>query len=210
MPKDWSNKEISYLKRYAASKELEELAQRVDADEADVQTKLKELGLASKAPSRQSRLGNEPLLATYEKALRALYGGKRAEAEKLLTRVAEECDQPELAERARQLLAASRQKPDGDRTPETDDEFLAAVYEKNRGNYDRALEIAGKGSRSKKDERFAYLEASIHALEERLDEAAEALQRAIELNGKNRVHAFHDPDFAPLRNSRQHAETFSS
>jgi len=79
------------------------------------------------------------------------------------------------------------------------------VFEKNRGNYDRALTLAKKGGRSSKDERFAYLEASIHSLEERLDEAAEALQRAIELNGKNRVHAFHDPDFAPLRKSRQHA-----
>lgn len=208
MAKDWSNKEISYLKRYAGSKDLAELAQRVDAEEADVQAKLDSLGLAPKGPSRQSRLGNEPLLATYEEALRALYGGKHAEAEKLLVRVIEECDQPELAERARQLLAAARQK-DGDRSPSTDDDFLAAVYEKNRGNYQRALEIAGKGGRSTKDERFAYLEASIHALEQRLDEAAEALGRAIELNGKNRVHAFHDPDFAPLRKSRQHAGTFS-
>lgn len=209
MAKEWSKKEISYLKRYAATKELAELAQRVDAEEGEVQAKLDELGLAAKDAARRSRLGNEPLLETYEQALKALYGGKKAQAEKLLTKVVEECDQPELAERARQLLAASRQEPEGDGAPETDDDFLAAVYEKNRGNYDRALEIAKRGGRSKKDERFAYLEASLHALEERLDEAAEALQRAIDLNEKNRVHAFHDPDFSPLRQSREHAGTFS-
>lgn len=209
MAKDWSNKEISYLKRYAASKDLAELAQRVDADEAEVQTKLDQLGLAPKGPSRQSRLGNEPLLVTYEEGLRALYGGKAAEAEKLLTKVVEECDQPELVERARQLRKVARKNQGGDGGPDTDDDFLAAVYEKNRGNYQRALEIAGKAGRSQKDERFAYLEASIHALEQRLDKAADALRRAIELNGKNRVHAFHDPDFAPLRKSRQHASTFS-
>lgn len=209
MPKDWSNKEISYLKRYAASKNLAELAQRVDAEEAEVQAKLDQLGLAPKGPSRQSRLGNEPLLATYEEALQALYGGKPAQAAKLFTRVVEECDQPELVERARQLLTAARKKEAGDGGAATDDDFLAAVVEKNLGNYQRALEIAGKGGRSQKDERFAYLEASIHALEQRLDKAAEALRRAIELNGKNRVHAFHDPDFAPLRKSRQHAGTFS-
>lgn len=209
MAKDWSNKEISYLKRYAATKELEELAQRVDAEEEEVQAKLDELELVAKGGARRSRLGNEPLLETYEKGLKALYGGKRAQAEKLLAKVVDECDQPELAERARQLLAASRQAADDDGAPETDDDFLAAVYEKNRGNYDRALEIAKRGGRSKKDERFAYLEASLHALEERLDEAAEALERAIELNEKNRVHAFHDPDFSPLRKSREYAGTFS-
>jgi len=204
MAKDWSPKEISYLKRYAANKALGELAQRLDAEDEEVRAKLDELGLATKGASQKSRLGDEPMLATYEKALKALYGGKRGEAVKLLTRITEECDQPELAERARQLLAATRLE-DGDGAPETDDDYLAAVFEKNRGNYDRALTLAKKGGRSSKDERFAYLEASIHSLEERLDEAAEALQRAIELNGKNRVHAFHDPDFAPLRKSRQHA-----
>lgn len=208
MAKEWSAKEISYLKRYAATKEVQELVQRVDAEEGEVRAKLDELGLVPKGGARRSLLGDEPLLATYEQALKALYGGKRDKAEKLLTRVMEECDQPELAERARQLLAATRQE-DGDGAPQTDDDFMAAVFEKNRGNYARALEIAKRGGRSSKDERFAYLEASIHALEHRLDEAAAALQRAIELNGKNRVHAFHDPDFAPLRKSREHAGTFA-
>ena len=147
MAKDWSPKEIAYLKRYAASKALGELAQRIDAEEEEVRAKLDELGFAPKGGAQASRLGDEPLLATYEKALKALYGGKRAEAEKLLTRVTEECDQPELAERARQLLAASRQE-EGDGAPETDDDYLAAVFEKNRGNYDRALALAKKGGRS--------------------------------------------------------------
>jgi TolA-binding protein len=208
MAKDWSSKEITYLKRYAASKELAELAQRMEADEAEVQAKLAELGLTAKdGDETVSRLGNEPLLETYEKALQALYGGKRAEAEKLLTKVVEECDQAELTERARQLLAAARAPKDD--SPETEDAFLLAVYEKNRGNYSEALEIAKKGGRSGKDERFAYLEASIHALEDRLDDAAGALDKAIELNGKNRVHAFHDPDFAALRESGEHSDVFA-
>ena len=65
-----------------------------------------------------------------------------------------------------------------------------------------ALEISRKEGRDQKDERFAYLTASIHAVEERLDEAAQALARAVELNPKNRIHAFHDPDFAELRKNR--------
>jgi tetratricopeptide (TPR) repeat protein len=208
MAKEWSSKEITYLKRYAASKSLAELAQRMEAEEPEVLAKLGELGLSAKdSEGRTARLGNEPLLEVYEKGLKALYGGKRAEAEKLLAKVAEECDQPELSERARQLLAVVRApKSDG---PESEDPFLLAVYEKNRGNYSQALEISKKGGRSGKDERFAYLEASIHALEDRLDDAAGALDKAIELNQKNRVHAFHDPDFAALRASDEHGEIFA-
>lgn len=190
MAKEWSDKEITYLKRYAATKDVAELAERMETGEDDVRAKLSELKLSAKDGEGQaSRLGNEPLLETYEKALKALYGGKRAEAEKLLHQVIEECDQPELTERARQILAASR-APEDD-APESDDPFLLAVYQKNRGRYAEALELARKGGRSGKDERFAYLEASIHALEDRLDDAAGALDKAIELNEKNRVHAFH-------------------
>ena len=209
MAKDWSTKETTYLKRYAASKRVEELAQRLEAEEADIRAKLAELGLAAKDSPRKSRLGNEPLLATYEGALQALYGGDRAKAETLFRKVVEECDQPELAERARQLLAVSRQPP-GLAAAESEDDFLQAVYEKNRGNPDRALEIARRGGRTGKDERFAYLEASVHAQAERLEEAAAALAKAIELEPKNRVHAFHDPDFAALRKSKEHAGIFRS
>lgn len=206
-PKDWSTKEISYLKRYAGTKRLAELAQRAEVEEAEVQAKLDELGLAAKDSPPKSRLGDEPLLATYEEGIQALYKGERKKAETLFAKVVEECDQPELSERARQLLAAARQGK-GDGVPESDDDFLLAVYEKNRGRYDRSLEIAKRGGRTGKDERFAYLEASIHALEERLDEAAEALARAIEMNEKNRVHAYHDPDFAELKTAGEHAELF--
>lgn len=205
--KDWTTKETSYLKRYADSKRLAELAQRFETDEAEVQAKLSELGLSAKDSPPESRLGDEPLLETYEEGLKALYGGARKKAQGLFEKVIEECDQPELAERARQLLtAARREKADGE--PETDDDFLRAVFEKNRGHHDKALEIAKRGGRTGKDERFAYLEASVHALEDRLDEAAEALERAIEMNAQNRVHAFHDPDFAGLRSSSEHAELF--
>lgn len=207
MPKDWTQKEISYLERYATTKTLAELAERFDAEEREVQAKLDDLRLRAKDSPRESRLGNEPMLETYEKGLEALHGGKKDRAEKLLTQVAEECDQPELAERARQYLRAIgvREEAEG---VEPEDEFLAAVFEKNRGNHERALELAEKGGRAGKDDRFAYLAASVHATEERLDQAARHLEKAIELNKKNRVHAFHDPDFAPLRKSQDHGRLF--
>jgi tetratricopeptide (TPR) repeat protein len=156
-----------------------------------------------------SRLGNEPYLDTYTDALEKLHAGDLDGAEKLFQEVAEGCDQPELAERARQLRAATRARRDADADkPSADDPFLLAVYEKYRGNLERALEIAQDKKRDEKDERFTYLVASIHSLEGRTDEAAEVLQKAIRSNDENRVHAFHDPDFAQLRDSETHREIF--
>ena len=86
--------------------------------------------------------------------------------------------------------------------------FLEAVYEKNRGNLKVALDIAQKDGRDQQDERFAYLVASIHAVENRLDEAVQALAKAVELNPKNRIHAFHDSDFAELRKNRDQRHLF--
>ena len=207
MAKDWTDKEISYLKRYASTKTLEELSQRFDTDEQEVQSKLTELGASAKDSPRESRLGREPLLETYEEALKTLHGGKADKAAKLFAKVAEECDQPELAERARQYLEICQAQGDDDEA-KIEDDFLAAVYEKNRGNFDRVLEIVRKGGRTGKDDRFAYLEASVHALGDRLSDAAESLEKAIELDAKNRVYAFHDPDFAALRKSSEHADLF--
>lgn len=205
MAKDWTDKEISYLKRYGSTKTLGELTQRFETEEDEIVDKLSELGLHAKGAPRQSRLGNEPLLDTYTEALEAFHKGSTSKAEKLFAKVAEECDQPELAERARQYLRICQPTPSVD---DIEDDFLAAVYEKNQGHLDRALEIVKKGGRAAKDERFAYLEASLLALDERLPEAAEALGRAIEMNDTNRVHAFHDPDFAALRTSSDHSALF--
>jgi tetratricopeptide (TPR) repeat protein len=88
------------------------------------------------------------------------------------------------------------------------DPFLQAVFEKNRGNLAAALDLCRKEGREQKDERFAYLAASIHAVEGRLEEAVQALSRAIELNPRNRVHAYHDPDFAEIRRDRDHRQLF--
>ena len=127
-----------------------------------------------------------------------------------LEKAIELADRPELADRARQFLAACRQRSAAGQkaAPAEVDPFLQAVYEKNRGDFRAALEISRKGGRDQKDDRFAYLVASIHALEDRIEEAAQALAQAVELNPKNRIHAFHDSDFAELRKNRDHRPLF--
>lgn len=157
-----------------------------------------------------SQAGADPAIDALTKGLAALQKKDWQKAAALLEKAVGLADRPELRERARQFLAACRQKAQAeDAKPARGvDPYLQAVYEKNRGNFKEALEICRRGGRDQKDERFAYLAASIHAIENRTEEAAEALAKAVELNPKNRIHAFHDSDFAELRKNRDYRSLF--
>jgi tetratricopeptide (TPR) repeat protein len=165
---------------------------------------------AAAAPApRKTVGGTDPSLEALTHGLAALQAKNWTKAVEHFERAVEQSDQPEVKDRARQFLTVSRlraqeAKPAGAKgaAAEEPDPYLQAVYEKNRGNLQAALEISRKGEQDQKDERFAYLAASIHAVESRWDDAAQALARAVELNPKNRIHAFHDPDFAELRKNR--------
>jgi tetratricopeptide (TPR) repeat protein len=157
---------------------------------------------------------SEPAVKVFSDGLAALYRKDWAEADKLLGEVAERRDMPELAGRARQLQTAARQKaaeaapPSKAGDAEAEDPYLGALFEKNRGQLQAALDQCQKDGRDQQDERFAYLAAAIHATENRIEDAARVLTRAIELNPKNRIHAYHDPDFAELRRNRDHRQLF--
>lgn len=164
--------------------------------------------LSSKArATAKAAAAIDPALDAFTKALDAFHKKDWTKAANLLESVLAESDRPDLSARARQYLAATRQKVDKAREEEGDP-FLRAVYEKNRGDAAAAMDLCRQGGRDQKDERFAYLAASIHAAEGRIDEAVQALSRAIELNPKNRVHAFHDPDFAEIRKDRDQRQLF--
>jgi len=149
-------------------------------------------------------LAADSILQAYGQALEALHRKSWSKAAELFATVVENSDMPEVRERARRYLAACRLReaksgpPNGEEAEETDP-FLRAVYEKNRGDLSAALALCRQGGKDQQDERFAYLAASIHAVEERTEEAAQGLSRAVELSSRNRIHAFHDPDFAGLR-----------
>jgi tetratricopeptide (TPR) repeat protein len=175
----------------------------------------------AKAKQTQKPAG-DPVIEAYAEGLSALQNKDWPKAAELLEKVVAESDRLDLKDRARQLLAACLEKiglqgkdakgKKGKEAPaeaaEAADPFLTAVYEKNRGNHQAALEISRQGGRDTKDERFAYLVAAILAAESRTDEAVRALTKAIELNPKNRIHAYHDPDFAELRKAKEHRPLF--
>lgn len=155
----------------------------------------------------------DPALDAFTAGCEALNQKDYARAVELFERSLAESDRPELSARARQYLAVARQQAGVDdkaakKAKSEEDAFLQAVFEKNRGNLEAALKLCRDGKRDEQDERFAYLAASIHAVENRTDEAIQALERAIEMNPRNRVHAFHDPDFAELRRDKDHRQLF--
>jgi tetratricopeptide (TPR) repeat protein len=165
--------------------------------------------------TRSARAGDEdPAFALYGEGLQALDRKDWAGGIKLLQKVIEVSDLADLTARARQYLAAAEKRvaaaavTAADTAAEGDDPYLQALVEKNRGNFKTALDLSRKGGRDKKDERFAYLVASIHAAESRTEEAAQALSQAVELNAKNRIHAFHDADFAELKKNRDYRHLF--
>jgi len=155
---------------------------------------------------------HDPALDTLTEGLQALQTKDWSRAAELFESVLEQSDRTDLSARARQFLASARQqlaagKPAAT-SQEASDSFLQAVFEKNRGNFKAALDLCRREGREQTDERFAYLAAAIHAAEDRMEEAVQALSRAIELNPMNRVHAYHDSDFAEIRRDRDHRQLF--
>lgn len=202
MAKSWQKNDITYLKRYSSTKTAEELARRFDTTTEEVRDQLDKLGIAAKGQTA----AQDPVVGLFSEALELVHEKEWQKARKVFAKVVEESDQNEITGRAQQYLTICQEQL-GENTPEdVDDPFLEAVVLKNQGRLEEALEQAEKGSG--KDDRFVYLQASIHSLLEQGDEAEKALRKAVELNPRNRIYAFHDPDFDHLRNSEEHAHLF--
>lgn len=207
--KSWTDQETSYIKRYAKSKTLADLAGRFDAGEDEVRAQLAALGVTTKdgEPAGAAGGGPDPEIADYEAGVRALAAGKLDAAEKAFRKALDATDRPELAARARQHLTVIGRRRGGGESDA--DPFTRAVFERNRGDLAAALALAEKHGKDDDDGRFALLAAGLHSASEREADAVAALSRAVEKDPVNRVRAYHDPDFAELRKKKEHAHLFA-
>ena len=191
MSKRWLKVEIAFLKKHARDKSLAQLAERLRTDPATVSAKLEELrGGGAKAAAVIDSVDH------YKDGMAALYAGEWERAATLLEGVTSE-GYGELAARAAQFAAVARQRMAA-AAPE-EDPYVRAVYEKNRGRFDEALQVCTDGGRCESDGRFAYLAAVLETLRGNLEAARGHLERAVALDPHNRAHALHDPDLRPLR-----------
>ena len=209
MAKRWKTEEITYMKRYGSKRTTAELADRFKTDTEQVTAKLSELGLASKDSVAVIRLEHDPLVKVYVTGTRALYAKKWRDAAKHFKQVLAETDQMELRSGAEKYLRICEENL-GSSSSKAEDPFLEAVYERNRGNLEAALDLCSRGGRQGRDERFAYLAAAINAASGDYEKAADLLGSAIEMEPKNRVHACYDSDFAEMRGDAEYAGLFEA
>lgn len=194
----WYDVEIAYLKRHATDKSLAELAHRLRTDVGAIEGKLKELRLVAAAAAARPEV--DPLVL-YQQGLKALYAGEWQAAIDAFEEVVRE-GYGDQAARARQFIATARERAAAAAAaaaPEAEDPWLRAVFEKNRGRLDEALALCAAEGRAETDERFAYLAAVLSVLRGDLEAGGRHLARAVDLDPRNRAHALHDPDLAPLR-----------
>jgi hypothetical protein len=147
MARSWEPKEISYLKRYAKGRRVSELSERFGASDEVVEAKLKELALSAKDSVGPARLANDPQVLLLERGIKLLHSESWREADKIFKQVAAKTDVASIAEQARRYSAVCAEKlAKGPRKGATDP-FLQAVYERNCGNLDAALDLCSRGGR---------------------------------------------------------------
>lgn len=209
MAKRWKPADITYLKRQASKRRLAELAERFKTDSATVEAKLAELGLAARDMVVAPNLADDPNVQLFERAVKATYQKKWREAAKMLEQVRRVTDLPSLAEQARRFLSVCEERLASKKEAAVaTDPFLEAVFLRNRGELDKALQICSRGGRTSKDERFAYLAAAIHSVRGDHAKAGALLGRAIKADARNRVVATRDEDFDSLRLDPDYSSLF--
>ena len=213
MTKRWSESELRFLRDNADKMDVQTLAGRLDARIDEVESKIEKLGLRpadagsnGKRPAsfREMFKHSEAARKEYEKGTAALQKKKYDEAEKhFRTLVDGFGDERELADRARLYLAVCQRQTKAAARPagDAEDVYYAALVEKNRKNYQGAIEQLKKSVRRNGDGKVPYLLACCYAQINEAESALEALEQAIAEDEGSRALARRDPDFEPLRSS---------
>lgn len=141
----------------------------------------------------------DPLFLRFGKAVATAQQQNFRDAATMFRKLVEDAhDDPTLEARSREYLALCERRLAAQSAEADEDPYLRAVFAKNRGDFETALNLCRQGERHRQDERMAYLAASILALEGEVAEAAELLAFAVHRNARNRVQAVHDSDFAEV------------
>ncbi len=212
MNRKWTEEDSRWLKANYGRMDLQTLSQELKAPLAEVEKRLRQLKLESpppgsgrKAPGTYRDQVRELSAArkVYEKAMELLhrrdFDGAAKKFEEL---IAEHGDEKDLLDRAKVYLVAcrsgKRSRAAANGAPE--EIFHVAVFEKNRGNVPKALELLRKASGGRDDDgRIHYLAACCHALLGDTEQALANLRKAIHADHQNRIQARLEADLAPLR-----------
>ncbi|HQR45970.1 MAG TPA: tetratricopeptide repeat protein [Thermoanaerobaculia bacterium] len=213
MTKKWTDDDTRWLRTNVARLDVQTLALKLGFPLEDVQKRIRQLKLVSteapaaprKTPASLKEAQKELSQARkeYEKAIELFHKRRFDEAGRRFEELIEKYpDEKEFRDRAKMYLAACRngKKTRGAVPSEPEELYHHAVFEKNRGNVDRALELLRKtAGRRDGDGRLHYLAACCHALQGDVDQALQSLKKAIAASDQNRIQARLDTDLSALR-----------
>jgi len=213
MAKRWSESDLRFLRDNADKMDIQSLADRLEARVEEVEARIEKLGLrpaepvnGGKPPAsfREMFKHSEAARKEYEKGTTALQKKKFQDAEKHFRALLDGFgDERELADRARLYLAVCQRRTKTAARPASDgdDGYYAALVEKNRKNFQAAIDQLKKSARKNSDGKVPYLMACCYAQIHEIENALEALEQAIAEDEGSRALARRDPDFEPLRES---------
>jgi len=210
MTKKWNEEDSRWLKANFARMDVQNLSHALGFPLVEVEGRIRQLKLVhdaaapKKAPASMREAVRELSAARkdYEKAIELFHKRKLDDAAGRFEDIlAKHPDEKEIVDRSRMYLAACRNGKNHDANPTDPDElYHAAVFEKNRGNVERALELVKKGAaRRDGDGRLHYLAACCHALAGDSEQAVASLKKAIAVDTQNRIQARLETDLTSLR-----------
>lgn len=210
MSRHWTQDEIRWLRANVERMDLQSASRALGVPLVDVERKVAELRAeaataARKPPATLKEAARELSQAhrLFEKGMEHLHRREMDAAAAAFAELVDlHPDERELIDRARTYLAVARNGKKEREKPlrDANEIYHAAVFEKNRGNCQKAIDlVASANGAPDADGRLCYLAACCHALLGRPAEALDALARAIEVSAQNRIQARLDADLASLK-----------
>jgi len=210
MNRHWTQDEIRWMRANVGRMDLQSASRALGVPLVEVEKLARELqaeaaATARKPPSTHREATRELSHAhkLFEKGMEHLHRREMEPAARCFSEILQlHPDEHELVDRARTYLAVAsngkREKEKPLRDPV--EIYHAAVFEKNRGNCQKALELVHSvNGHGDPDGRLAYLAACCLALNGRPAEAVERLHASIEACSQNRIQARLEADLASLR-----------
>lgn len=215
----WTEDDARWLKANYGRMDAQTLSRKLGLSLEDLEKRIRQMKLqapepekARKTPASLKEAVRESSAARkeYEKAIELFHKRHFDDAARRFEDLIEKHpEEKEFLDRARMYLTACRNgKKAKTATMETAEEvYHAAVFEKNRGNVERALELLRKSAGKKDgDGRVHYLAACCLALQGDLEQALQSLRKAIAADDHNRIQARLEADLSALRGTQGFTE----
>ena len=215
----WTDGDTRWLKANFGRMDLQTLSKELGLPLEDLEKKIRQMRLVGPEPERSRKTPaslKEAVKETsaarreYERAIDLFHKRHFDEAARRFEDLIEKHpDEKEFLDRARMYLGACRsgKRTKGVSAAEPEELYHAAVFEKNRGNIEKALELLRRNpGRRDGDGRLHYLTACCLALQGDVEQALLSLRKAIAADDQNRIQARLEADLAILRGTQGFTE----